>query len=95
MSLQGGVNLPESKQVLLRQEASLTPCSVEDRAGLTLEVCVCVCVCVCVKGGREGEKDDTREAFLSSCLYTFDRINRSLERCLGSLTVERRKQRVN
>ena len=36
MSLQDGVNLPESEQMLLREKTSLTPSSVEDGTGMTL-----------------------------------------------------------
>ena len=54
-------------------------------------VCMCVCVCVCVCDGRERGMIHIDNIFKQLFVHTFDRTNRSLERCLGSLTVERRK----
>ena len=93
MSFQERVYFPESEQMLFRQETSLTPGSVEDRTGMTLE-----------RERREagGERERERERGVVTriqyasefLLYidTLERTNRSLERCLGCSTAERVKK---
>lgn len=73
VSFQDGVHLPQCKEMLLGQQASLTPRSVEHRACMALE-----------EGG--GKDPFTAVYSRGQSSLTFERTNLSLETCFGSST---------
>lgn len=70
---QDGVHFPQCKEVLLSQQASLTPRSVEHWTCMALEE-------------QGGEDPSTAMYNRGQSILTFERTNLSLETCLGSST---------